>query len=42
MKLFYRVFLHLSLGIVLVLTVWAVYFYIAMMSEINDEVDDSL
>ena len=42
MKLFYRVFLHLSIGIVLVLTVWAVYFYMAMVSEINDEVDDSL
>lgn len=42
MKLFYRVFLHLSLGIILVLTVWAVYFYMAMMGEINDEVDDSL
>lgn len=42
MKLFYRVFLHLSLGGVLILTVWAVYFYMAMMREINDEVDDSL
>ena len=42
MKLFYRVFLHLSLGVVLVLTVWAIYFYMAMKSEINDEVDDSL
>ena len=42
MKLFYRVFLHLSFGIVLVLTIWAVYFYMAMVSEINDEVDDSL
>ena len=42
MKLFYRVFLHLSLGVVLVLTVGAIYFYMAMKSEINDEVDDSL
>lgn len=42
MKLFYRVFLHLSVGIVLVLTLWAVYFYYAMMGEINDEVDDTL
>ncbi len=42
MKLFYRVFVHLSIGIVLVLTLWAVYFYYAMMGEINDEVDDTL
>ena len=42
MKLFYRVFLHLSLGIIGVLTLWAVFFYVAMKNEINDEVDDSL
>ena len=42
MKLFNRVFLHLSWGIVCILTLWAVVFYTAMMGEINDEVDDSL
>ena len=42
MKLFYRVFLHLSLGVIFILTVWAVYFYVSIKSEINDEVDDSL
>ena len=42
MKLFYRVFLHLSLGVIFILTVWAVYFYVSITSEINDEVDDSL
>ena len=42
MKLFYRVLLRLSVGIILILTGWAVYFYIAIIDEINDEVDDSL
>jgi hypothetical protein len=42
MKLFNRVLLHLSVGIVMVLTLWAVCFYYAMMDEVNDEVDDSL
>ncbi len=42
MKLFYRVFLRLSAGIILILTGWAAWFYVAMIDEINDEVDDSL
>ena len=42
MKLFNRVFLHLSIAMVVVLTMWAVWFYYAMMDEVNDEVDDSL
>ena len=42
MKLFNRVFLHLSLWSMGVLAIWAMCFYYAMMDEINDEVDDSL
>jgi len=42
MKLFYRVLLRLSIGIILILTGWAVCFYIAIIDEINDEIDDSL
>ena len=42
MKLFYRVFIRLSVCMVVVLTLWAVLFYRAMTDEITDEVDDSL
>ncbi len=42
MKLFYKVFVRLFFGIVIVLGVWAVIFYYAMMDEITDEVDDAL
>ena len=42
MKLFYKVFIHLSLCAIVVLAVWSVWFYKAMVSEINDETDDSL
>lgn len=42
MKLFYRVLNHLLVGIVVVLTGWAIGFYWAIVDEINDEVDDSL
>ncbi len=42
MKLSTRVFTHLSIGIILILTGWAVWFYIAIINEVNDEVDDSL
>lgn len=42
MKLFYRVLIHLLAGIVVILSGWAVVFYLGMMQEINDEVDDSL
>lgn len=42
MKLFYRVLMHLLAGIVVILSGWAVVFYLGMMQEINDEVDDSL
>lgn len=42
MKLFYHVLFRLSIGIILILTAWAVFFYAAIIDEINDEVDDSL
>ena len=42
MELFYHVMFRLSLGVIVVLTAWAVLFYIAMVDEINDEVDDAL
>lgn len=42
MKLFYRILIRLSIGIILILTGWAICFYIAIIDEINDEVDDSL
>lgn len=42
MKLFYRVLLHLLTGIFVVLSGWAVVFYMGILEEINDEVDDSL
>ena len=42
MKLFYRVFIHLLGGIFVVLLGWAMVFYMAMLEEINDEVDDAL
>ena len=42
MKLFNRMLKYLLLGVVLVLFGWAVCFYMGIMTEINDEVDDSL
>ena len=42
MKLFNGVFLRLLICVVVVLLLWAVGFYYAMMDEITDEVDDSL
>lgn len=42
MKLFYRVLIHLLVGIFVVLLGWAVVFYMGIMEEITDEVDDSL
>ena len=42
MKLFNQVFKPFFWGIIVVLTGWAVFFYVGMMTEINDEVDDSL
>lgn len=42
MKLIYRILLRLSLALLVVLTIWTVFFYITMINEINDEVDDAL
>lgn len=42
MKLIYHIILRISLALTLILTGWAVFFYVTMMDEINDEVDDSL
>ena len=42
MKLFYRVLINLLIGIFVILLGWAMVFYMGMMEEINDEVDDSL
>lgn len=42
MKLFYRVLIHLMTGVFIVLSGWAIVFYMGIMAEINDEVDDSL
>lgn len=42
MKLFNRVLIHLLTGILIVFTSWAICFYMAIVEEINDEVDDSL
>lgn len=42
MKLIYRIFLRLSLVLTVILAGWAVFFYVAIINEVNDEVDDSL
>lgn len=42
MKLLYSIILRFSLALTVILTAWAILFYVAMMNEINDEVDDSL
>ena len=42
MKLIYKVTLRLALVVLPVLLLWATVFYFAMVSEVNDETDDSL
>lgn len=42
MKLFQLVMWRMSTILVVILTCWAVLFYLAIMEEVNDEVDDSL
>lgn len=42
MKLIYRIIIRLSIALSIILAVWASFFYITMIYEINDEVDDSL
>lgn len=42
MKLFHLVLWRISLALIVVLTVWAGFFYMAVIEEVNDEVDDTL
>lgn len=42
MKLLYRIFSRLSLFLIVIMGIWAYFFYTTIMEEINDEVDDSL
>ena len=42
MNITYRVSLRLALIISLLISLWSVFFYVAMVNEINDEADDSL
>lgn len=42
MKLFHLVMWRMSAMLVVILTCWAVLFYLAVMEEVNDEVDDFL
>lgn len=42
MKLAYRIISRMSITLLFVLTIWAVFFYFIMIEEINDETDDAL
>ena len=42
MKLFHLVLWRISLALIVVLTVWAGFFYMAVVEEVNEEVDDTL
>lgn len=42
MKLFHLVLWRISLALIVVLTVWAGFFYMEVVDEVNDEVDDTL
>ena len=42
MKLFYKVLIRLAVLVTIVLGLWSVFFYYAMMNEVTDEIDDSL
>ena len=42
MKLFHLVLWRISLALIVVLTVWAGFFYMSVVEEVNDEVDDTL
>lgn len=42
MKLFHLVLWRISLALIVVLTVWVGFFYMAVVEEVNDEVDDTL
>lgn len=42
MKLIYRILIRISLVLTAILAGWALFFYVAIINEVNDEVDDSL
>lgn len=42
MKLIVRIFARLAPALLLVITLWGIFFYFAVMDEVNDETDDSL
>lgn len=42
MKLTNRIIIHISLILTVLLLIWAAFFYMRLVDEINDEVDDSL
>lgn len=42
MKLIYRILIHPSLALPIILAAWGILFYMAIIDEVNDEVDDSL
>lgn len=42
MKLLYRVIIRVSAALSIVLAGWAAFFYVAIIDEVNDEMDDSL
>lgn len=42
MKLIYHIIIRLSIALSFVLIIWALFFYVRMIDEINDETDDSL
>ena len=42
MKLIYYIILRITLALTFILTVWAIFFYVTMIDEVNDEVGDAL
>ena len=42
MRLFYRIVIRLGVALLVIMSLWAVLFYVAMVNEIRDEADDSL
>ena len=42
MKLIYRITLRLSIALLGLLSLWALFFYLILVDEINDETDDAL
>ncbi|MDR2980432.1 MAG: HAMP domain-containing histidine kinase [Bacteroidales bacterium] len=42
MKLIYHIIIRLSIILGIILTIWAAFFYVAMIDQVNDEIDDSL